>query len=528
LQETIILEDVFLFRPDQKARQGAIAFDFGGILALGEKDAVRAKAGKRARVISLSGGLVLPGICDGHTHMLSGALQLTRVDLRSVKDREEFSAKIGAWADENPSLPWILGEWADTFLGGDLPARQWVDDVSRGKPLFLTRFDMHSALANTRALEIAGVSKRSPDPSGGKIVRDPRTSEATGLLLEKAMDLVAVRIPPMPDAERARALQKSFRLAQGLGITQVHDVISHWRDLDVYRSALGKEPGLKVFARVPFRELDRLLSGLEEEPSGRLVLDGVKGFVDGSLGSGTAWLEEPYAHDPGSSGISCVEDPKKFRAEMKRAARAGVSVSIHAIGDRAIGFTLDLFDEIIRDGEGGAPLRIEHFQHPGKKQIERTGHPRLFASIQPAHLLDDAGPAEVRLGPERAALSYPVKSLLERNCPVVFGSDWDVADLNPLVGLQAAVTRVDKAGRFPGGWHPEERVSITRAVECYTSTAVRATRVSQKLGRLEEGMQADLTVLDRNITSIPAEEISRARAIMTVISGTVVHQGVLT
>ena len=274
MQEITILDDIFLFQANQKPRRGAIAFDPGGILAAGERDAVRSNFGKKSRVISLPGALVLPGICDGHTHMLSGALQLTRIDLRSVKSREEFSSKIRAWADANPSLPWILGQWADTFLGGDLPARQWVDDVSRGKPLFLTRFDMHSALANTRALEIAGVSKRSPDPSGGKIVRDPRTSEATGLLLEKAMDLVAVRIPPMPDAERARALQKSFRLAQGLGITQVHDVISHWRDLDVYRAALGQGPGVKVFARVPFQELDRLLSGLEGEPSGRLVLDG--------------------------------------------------------------------------------------------------------------------------------------------------------------------------------------------------------------------------------------------------------------
>jgi hypothetical protein len=457
--------------------------------------------------------------------MLSGALQLTRIDLRSVKSREEFSSKIRAWTDENPSLPWILGQWADTFLSGDLPTREWVDDVSRGKPLFLTRFDMHSAVANTRALEIAGISRRSPDPPGGKIVRDPRTSEATGLLLENAMDLVTARIPPMPDTERARALQKAFQLAQALGITQVHDIIFHWKDLDVYRAALGEGPGVKVFARVPFRDLDRLLSRVAEEPPGRrFILDGVKGFVDGTLGSATAWLEEPYVHDPGTTGMSCVEDPEKFRAEMKRAARAGVSVSLHAIGDRGIGFALDLFHEIIREQGEGAPLRIEHFQHPGRRQIERTGHPRLFASIQPAHLLDDAGPAEGRLGPERAALSYPTRSLLGQNCPVVFGSDWDVADLNPLVGLQAAVTRIDKAGRFPGGWHPEQRISITRAIECYTSTAARATRVSQKLGRLEAGMGADLTVLDRDITSIPPEEISRARAIMTVVSGNIVHQ----
>lgn len=524
LEENTILDDVFLFMPDRSIRQGAIAFTTSGIIAVGDKSSVHEKAGKKSRIIPLQGALAIPGIADCHTHMLSGALQFTRVDLRAVKSRDEFSSRIQAWVKENPSLPWILGQWADTFLGRNLPGRDWVDIASRDKPLFLTRFDMHSAVANTKALETAGIHKGTPDPPGGKIVRDPRTGEPTGLLLERAMELVTDRIPHLPDAERIKALQKAFRIAHSLGITQVHDVAFHSKNLDIYRAALENEPGLKAFVRVPYQEMDYLLSARDQEATGRLILDGVKGFIDGSLGSTTAWLEEPYAHNPSFRGMSCMEDRGEFQAQMKRAAQAGFSVSLHAIGDAAIGFGLDLFHEIIREGRGNAPLRIEHFQHPGRKHIERTGHPRLFASIQPSHLLDDAGPAEERLGPERAALSYPIKSLLDRGCPVVFGSDWDVADLNPLVGLQAAVARVDKAGRFPGGWHPEQCISISVAIECYTSTAARATPVPQKAGKLTAGMEANLTILDRDITSIPIKEILKAKVIMTVTSGHIVHR----
>jgi hypothetical protein len=254
-------------------------------------------------------------------------------------------------------------------------------------------------------------------------------------------------------------------------------------------------------------------------------MDGVKGFIDGTLGSTTAWLEEPYAHNPRERGIPCIDDPKEFREGVRRAAAAGVTVSLHAIGDAAIGFAQEIYRECIQQGLGKAPLRIEHFQHPGEKHIAAMNHPRLFASVQPAHLLDDASVAEERLGPRRAALSYPIKSLLDRGCRVIFGSDWDVADLNPLVGLQAAVTRVDKANRFPGGWHPEQRIGIALAIDAYTSTAATATRIPRRAGKLTEGMEANLTVLDRDITTIPADHITKAKVIMTAVGGRVVYDG---
>ena len=527
MEEVTLIEDVFLFLPDRSTKSGAIAFGPSGILSIGEKSAVRMKAGPNPRIISLPGALVLPGFCDGHTHMMGGALQRARVDLRTARNREDINQRIQKWMRENPTLPWILGQWDESSWGGELPTRDWVDGVTGNKPFFLTRSDMHSALVNSKALEIAGIGKDTPDPVGGKIVRHTRSGLPTGILLEKAMDFVVTQIPPLADEERVRALRNSFHLAHSLGVTAVHDILyqQKWGDLEIYRSALAKDSeGLKVFMRVPLQHLPRLLAERKEFSSRRFRLNGVKGFIDGALGSTTAWLEEPYAHDSSQRGIPCIENFQDFKEEVRKAAQANVSVSLHAIGDAAIGFAQDLYGEIIQKRMGDAPLRIEHFQHPGKKHIENMGHPRLFASIQPAHILDDASNAEHRLGPERAALSYPIKSLLARGCPLVFGSDWDVVDLNPLAGLQAAVTRVDKAKRFPAGWHPEERVSIAEAIECYTWAGARAAGAAAQVGKLLPGMAADLAVLDRNITSEPPDQITEAKVLMTVTSGRIVFE----
>jgi len=527
MEEVTLIEDVFLFLPDRFTEPGAIAFGSSGILAVGEKSAVRMKAGPKPRILSLPGALVLPGFCDAHTHMIWGAQQRTRVDLRSARNRGEITQKIRTWRKENPTLPWILGQWDESAWGGDLPGRDWVDEAAAGKPLFLTRADMHSALVNSRALEIAGIGSATPDPPGGKIVRDPKTGAPTGILLENAMDLVVGKIPPLAREDRVRALRSSFHLAHSCGVTAVHDILYQlsWEDLEIHRAALAQDPeGLKVYMRVPLQHLDRLLSERAELSSRRFALDGVKGFIDGALGSTTAWLEKPYAHDPSHTGITCIENIPEFKESVKRAAQADVSVSLHAIGDAAIGFAQDLYGEIIEQRRGKAPLRIEHFQHPGKKHIEAMGHPRMFASIQPAHILDDASSAEERLGPERAALSYPVKSLLARGCPVVFGSDWDVADLNPLVGLQAAVRRVDKANRFPGGWHPDQAIGLAEAIEAYTWAGARAAGIADRVGKLLPGMAADLAVLDRDITTLPSEKITEAQTILTVVAGKIVHQ----
>ena len=378
MEEVTLLEDVLLFLPDRSTRPGAIAFSPAGIIAVGEKSAVRMKAGPKPQIIPLSGAFVLPGFCDGHTHMIWGAQQRIRVDLRSAKNRRDIVQRIRNWMKEYPSLPWVLGQWEESSWGGEIPDRTWVDEATAGKPLFLTRSDMHSALVNSKALEIAGIDKDTPDPAGGKIVRDPRTGFPTGILLENAMDWVVAKIPPLAPEERVRALRQAFHLAHSFGVTAVHDVLYQlsWEDLEIHRAALAKDPdGLKVYMRVPLEYLDRLLAARKETSSRRFLLDGVKGFIDGALGSTTAWLEEPYAHDPSHSGITCIENIPKFKESVTRAAQANVSVSLHAIGDAAIGFAQDFIFRHHSPAPGRGPAPDRALSASGEKAPRGDGPP---------------------------------------------------------------------------------------------------------------------------------------------------------
>jgi hypothetical protein len=527
MTQTTILDDVLLFMPDGITTRGAIAWAGEGLLAVGDGAMVRDRAGSGARRINLPGALVLPGLTDCHTHMLPSAIELSQVRLRSARSRREFVDRVAAWISRNPSAPWILGgQWDDALWGNEPPTRDWVDPVAPERPLLLYRYDMHSALVNSAALRVAGISRETPDPPGGRIVRHERTGEPTGWLVEKAMDLVSSRIPPMSDPEKIRLLRHAFHEAQRLGLTAVHDLVWRFDHRGLHRAALEADPcGLTVFLRSPIEELSRFLEGRREGGGGRLVLHGVKGFTDGSLGSRSAWLREPYRGSLTDTGVSWVEDQDAFAAMVRDAAAHEVPVSIHAIGDAAIGYTLGVFHDCIRRGVGSAYLRIEHFQHPSAEDILAVDHPRLVVSGQPLHLSFDAPAAEERLGPERAALSFPFRTLLGLNCNLVFGSDWLVSDLNPLLGIHAAVTRKDSQGRWPQGWVPEERISVAEAVRCYTANAAKAVGWGGRAGELRAGLRADLTVLDRDITAVSPDRIPDARVLMTVAGGAVVHDG---
>lgn len=521
-----VLEGAFLLLPHGSTIRGALAWTQGSILAVGESDQVSRAAGPGARRIRLDGALVLPGLWDCHTHMLSGALEQAQVQLRSARSRDEFVRTISAWMEANPLEPWVLGGgWDDALWGGEPPNKEWVDGITGGKPLFLIRYDMHSALANSSALDLAGIRRGSPDPPGGRILKDPTTGEPTGWLLEKAMDLVGARVPPMGKKRQVELLSSALNTAMKLGLTALQDLVWDFQDLEIHREVFSKGgPGIRVFMRTPIEKLDQFLDAREQGWPPGLVLHGVKGFLDGSLGSRTAWLREPYEGLTQDKGVSWVSDPEGFREIVFRAARNQVPVSLHAIGDAAIGMALEIYWECIQRGFGRAPLRIEHFQHPSYRDIQAMDHPRLVASMQPLHLRFDAMAAQQRLGPARARYSFPIRTLMGLGCTVVFGSDWSVADLNPLLGIHAAVTRQDNEGRWPDGWIPWERISVVQAIQGYTALAAKATGLGERSGELRPGWSADLTILDRDITSCSPEEICKARAIMTVVGGKIVHQ----
>ncbi|MEJ5376354.1 MAG: amidohydrolase [bacterium] len=527
-QDVTVLEEVSLFMPEGVILRGSLAWAGQHILCLGETRQVLGAAGPRARRIKLKGALVLPGFWDGHTHMLSGALEQGQVQLNAVKDRNEFREAIFHWVNQNPQEPWIVGSgWNDALWGGLAPSKQWVEDVSAGRPLFLLRYDMHSALVNSVALKLAGIGPNSSDPQGGRIIRDPSTGEPTGLLLEKAMELVARLIPPPSLSTRARLLSRALEKAVALGLTSIQDLVWDFGDTQVHTEVFSRQGARpRVFLRTPIEQLSQFLEARDWQwPSG-ILLQGVKGFLDGSLGSRSAWLRKPYEGTEADCGVSWVSDNARFREMVMEAVRQDVAVSLHAIGDAAIGKALELYHECIQRNLGRASLRIEHFQHPSQQDIMGMDHPRLTASVQPLHMVFDAAPTEQRLGPERARLSFPLRSLMELRCNVVFGSDWSVADLNPLLGIQAAVTRRDRDGRWPGGWIPDQCIGIEQALKAYTWNAARSVGFHEISGCLAQGRLADLTVLDRDITSCEPLQIPEARVLLTVVEGKMMYEDI--
>lgn len=525
-QETVLLEGGLILLPEGKTFRGSLAWAGPRISALGDSQEVMSIVGSKTQRIKLDGALVLPGLWDAHTHMLSGALEKAQVQLGGVKSRAEFREAVSQWVRQNPNEPWIVGAgWNDSLWGGVPPTKEWIEDVSQGKPLFLLRYDMHSGLANSVALRLAGIQAQSEDPPGGRIIRDPATGQPTGWLLEKAMEPVTRCIPAPSLSRKAQLLSQALERAVALGLTSIQDLVWDFSDLEVHKEVFSREGSRpRVFVRTPLEQLAQFLAARESHwPSG-MFLQGVKGFLDGSLGSRSAWLRKPYVGSDSYCGVSWVSESKEFREKVFEAASQGVAVSLHAIGDAAIGMALEIYRACIQRGLGGGSLRIEHFQHPSEQDILGMDHPRLTASMQPLHMVFDAAATEERLGPERARLSFPIRTLMGLRCNLVFGSDWSVADLNPLLGIQAAVTRKDRDGKWPGGWIPNERIGVIQALKAYTLNAASSVGLGDVSGCLAPGRLADLTVLDKDITSCDPEQIHEARVLMTVVEGKITYQ----
>jgi predicted amidohydrolase YtcJ len=525
---TTLYENALLYHPGGRVSPGSLAVFGDRILALGDPSSTAEAAGPGAAKVDLGGGSILPGIHDGHSHMMFGAFTLSQVDLRTATSREEFEERVRGWCQANPDAPWVLGgQWDDQAWGGSPPDKTWVDRLVPDRPLYLTRYDMHSALVNTRTLELVGITADTPDPDGGRIERDPASGDPTGLLIEQAaMDLILAHVPEPSDAAKADLLTGACDYAASLGIVRVQDMPLSWDDLSAYRLALsGDRPGPILHLRVPIEYLENLLAAKNDSWPDRMKLDGVKAWTDGTLGSHSAWLRRPYADQPDNYGVPWVKDLEGFKERVKQAAAADVSVSIHGIGDAAIGYNLDCFWECIDRNLGRAPLRIEHFQHPAAEDVARTDHPRLIVSFQPLHLRYDALVADQYLGPDRANLSFPIKTILGRRALVVLGSDWAVSDFNPFLGIHAAVTRKDIHDRMENGWIPEEKLTVPEAVDGYTRAAAAAVGLDGQTGQLKPGLLADLTVVDRDVTAVDPDEIKDTRVLMTVAEGRVIYDG---
>lgn len=507
----------------------ALAVRAGRVLALGDDAAIEALAGPRTERIALEGRRVVPGFMDNHTHFVAGGFELAAVQLRDARDPGEFAERIAAFAESHPGA-WVTGgAWDHERWGGTLPHRDWIDERTAETPVLVTRMDAHMALANTRALTLAGIGPETPDPPGGTIVRGP-DGRPTGILKDMALELVAHVIPP-PSAEAVdRALAAAAGHAVARGVTHITDMgggEASWAGLEAYRraAAAGRLP-LRAYVAVPIATWERMASYVARDGTGddRVRWGLVKGFVDGSLGSTTAWFHAPYADAPETTGLT-ITDPTELAESIRAADAAGLRLAVHAIGDRANDWLLDAFVAArAANGPADRRFRIEHAQHLTPAAIRRFGVEGVIASMQPAHAIDDGRWAERRIGPERVRTAYPIRSLLDGGAVVTFGSDWTVAPLDPLLGVYAAVTRRTPDGAHPDGWVPGEKITVAEALAAYTRHNAYANVRDHDLGTLEPGRCADLAVLSRDVLHIDPTEIADVCVDVTVVEGRVVYR----
>ncbi len=504
----------------------AIAVADGKVLAVGTDEEIERLAGPGTGRIDLLGRRVVPGFIDSHTHFVGGGFELAGVQLRDAATPEEFARRIGAFAAEHPD-EWVTGGlWDHENWDGELPRRDWIDAWTANTPVFVSRLDGHMGLANSLALELAGITVQTPDPPGGTIVRYP-DGRPTGILKDDAQNLVYEAMPAPSDEERDRALQAAIEHAVARGVTMITDMGS-WAGLETFRRAYARGAlPIRVYSVVPISTWERLAEYVAREGRGdhRLYWGGLKGFVDGSLGSTTAWFYEPYEDEPSTSGLFVIEDTAQFKGWINSADAAGLHVVVHAIGDRANDWLLDAYAEARADnGPRDRRFRIEHAQHLTREAIERMARDEVIPAMQPYHAIDDGRWAEKRIGPERIKTTYAFRGLLDAGAKLAFGSDWTVAPIDPLYGIYAAVTRRTFDGANPGGWVPEQKISVAEAITAYTAANAYASFLEGVLGELEPGKYADLVVLSDDIFAIDPVQIENVKVDLTMVEGKVVYQ----
>jgi predicted amidohydrolase YtcJ len=513
----------------------ALAVRAGHIIAVGADGDIKPFMGPKTRVLALAGRRVLPGFYDSHTHMLGSGLRLSEVALKDAADEAEFGKRLREFDAKLPRGRWMLGgEWDhDRTFAGKLPDAALLDKYVAGRPVFLRRYDGHMALANSAALKLAGIDAKTPDPAGGVIYRKPGSKEPTGLLRDNAMSLVDRLIPPPAVDEIATAIRAALAEARSVGVTSVQDMdgsdaLTRRRLFRLYqRLARTGELTTRIDLRWPLASWKELANlGVEANFGNEWVrIGGLKGFIDGSLGSSTAKMFEPFVNEPGSTGVY-VTSPGKLREYITAADRAGLSVAVHAIGDRANAELLDIFDDAIRtNGPRDRRFRIEHAQHLRPRDYARFKELGVIASMQPYHIIDDGRWAEGRIGAKRCASSYACRSLLDAGAKLAFGSDWSVAPLDPLPGIDGAVNRRTLDGKHPRGWFAEQKITVEQAIEAYTLGSAYAAGQEKERGSIAVGKWADLVVLSRDILAKEeSDHIGETKVEMTIVGGKVVYE----
>jgi predicted amidohydrolase YtcJ len=515
----------------------AIALEGNRVIAVGSLEAIRKSAAPGCQLIDLGGRRVVPGFNDAHVHLLGGGDALVSVQLHDASSAEEFRRRIGDYARTLPKGAWIRnGLWDHTrWTPAALPTHELIDPVTPNNPVFVWRLDGHMALANGLAMRLAGLDRNTRDVPGGEIVRD-KDGNPTGILKDHATSLIETVMPPPSERELDAALEAALKEAASHGVTSVQNMWDSTSDpysalklREFQKYARNGRLTVRIYHAHPLREWKSLAdTGVQAAFGSPLLRIGnLKSFADGALGSETAWMEAPFADRPGYSGLASADlmDSASYYASIQGADKAGLQISIHAIGDRAIRTVLDLFERAERDnGPADRRFRIEHVQHLRPEDAARFAQLGVVASMQPYHAIDDGRWAEKELGPVRIQSSYAWRLLLDHGAVLAFGSDWPVAPLDPLIGIYAAVTRRTLDGKNTQGWIAQQRITVAEAVHAYTVGAAFAEHQEQVKGALEPGKLADLVVLSDDIFRIPPAELDKVRVYMTVFDGSVIYQ----
>lgn len=509
--------------PDRPAAT-AVAIRGDRILAVGADDEIRRLAGPGARVIELAGQTVTPGLVDAHAHLYGLGADLENVSVRGLASEAETARAMADAAAARPAGEWLIGRGWDQnrWPGQQFPTRAALDAALGDRPVLLRRVDGHASWVNSRALAAAGITAATPDPPGGKILRDAG-GEPTGVLIDKAMGLVDAVIPAPAAEVRARRIRAAARRAVELGLTGVHDMGIDDETAAVYRALAGRgELPLRVHGFLAGDAADVARLRRNPEPAvGRFELRGVKLYADGALGSRGARLYAEYDDDRGSRGL-WVTEPEQLAVAIEVAISAGWQVAVHAIGDAAIGSVIDAYLAAQKKYPGEHRPRIEHLQVLAPQDLPRLVETRAIASMQPTHATSDMPWAEQRVGAARIKGAYAWRTVLDQGIPLAAGSDFPVEEVAPLLGIYAAVTRQDASGAPAGGWYPAQRMTLDEAITAFTYGAAYAGFAEGTRGRIAAGRLADLTVIDGPLAA--DRSLLERRIALTIVGGEIVHE----
>jgi hypothetical protein len=517
-------------------RAEAVAVRAERIVAVGSREEIADYRGERTEVIDLGGLTVVPGLIDAHEHFPSIGKRAKQVFLDETRSVAEALEIVKRELAKVPPGEWLVGQgWHTvTWGGGDYPGQEELNQIAPDHPVFLVGMAIHAAWVNAKALELAGIDENTPDPRGGKILRRADTGVPTGILLEEAMDLVSRHLPPETRESRKADIRGSVETALRYGLTGMHDAGIDSELVSIYEELINENAfPFRLYAMLDVPDAGSLVDSYLEHPpqigfgGNRLTVRTFKVYADGALGARGASLLEPYSDDPSATGLIQNSEDELARL-VEKAGSKGYQVAIHAIGDRGNRSALNAIERAQKALPGkDLRARIEHAQILSKADIPRFASLGVIASMQPIHATMDMGFAETRVGPERILGGYAWQSLLASGARIAAGSDtpaFPVVYNNPLWGIHAAVTRQDGEGKPEGGWYPAERVSRMDALKMYTVNPAYAAFEEDLKGSLSPGKLADLTVLSKDILTIPEDEIRATEVVMTVLGGKVVYR----